>query len=128
MTSLKVICILSVIGFSFSFFGLAVSQVQNPSIRTFSRANCVNNESITWDWVQVPYLEISAYSYHLLLSSTPTQSHDIFDERYHDNAAKAIHWGEGTSLYWFVAGMHRWKDYNSIQGNAVSTAFDCSFF
>ena len=71
----------------------------------FSRANCVNNESISWDW--------------------PTNNHYLWTDSYHyKNGAwepvirtgwawtyrsGAVHWGEGFYGGYYVVGDHwRW--------------------
>lgn len=89
--------------------------VASPSsaMSLISRANCGNNESITWDWTQQNYPEIGVSSRHVWNGAEP-ENHTIFDVRMNDNAAKAIDWGEGMGTpggaFWTVGGMHRWVD------------------
>jgi hypothetical protein len=67
----------------------------------FSRANCVNNESISWDW--------------------PLRSYWLWTDSYHHKdgwepvlrtgweygfRSAAVHWGEGLSGGWHVVGEH----------------------
>jgi len=99
----------------------------------FSRANCGNNESITWDPTQAPYHQITAISYHAW--SSGGKAHAISDARTMDNAAKAVHWGEGLNMplgdYWIVTGIHTWSSGEwwmgifSISGQSYSQAIDC---
>jgi hypothetical protein len=81
---------------------LAISSHALAGIHSFtmhSRANCVNNESISW-WL-----------FHKLLLRT--RSLHNFHGRYHvvDTGwhatwrSAAVHWGEGTGG-WFVTGYH----------------------
>ncbi len=88
----------------------------------FSRANCVNNESISWDNSRSQRMRV--YSNHKWITDTPFQVHlehtissgwktvpaggNPFD------GAKAIHWAEGITQLpggnrWFVQGTHRYR-------------------
>jgi len=88
----------------------------------FSRANCLNNESISWDNSKSQKMYVS--STHRWITDTPYQVHlqhtiasgwqtvpaggNPFD------GAKAIHWGEGITQLpggnrWYVEGRHTYK-------------------
>lgn len=95
-----------------------------------SRANCGNNESITWDKWQRSYKTITASSHHAWNSGN--SSHSIMDHRKNDNSAKAIHWGEGAQFkgnpnrpgrdYWIATGSHAWVDQNwQYNGSSYNT-------
>jgi hypothetical protein len=80
--------------------GLMATPVQ-AGLVWFSRANCVNNESISWDW--------------------PVRSYWLWTDSYHRKdvwepvlrtgweygfRSAAVHWGEGLSGGWYVVGDH----------------------
>ena len=102
---------------------------QAPAMSLVSRANCGNNESITWDWTQQTYPEIGASSHHVWNGVEP-DNHTIFDVRMGDNAAKAIDWGEGMGSpggpFWTVSGLHRWTDEFGVTFYGDSFAIGCN--
>jgi hypothetical protein len=73
-----------------------------------SRANCLNNESITW-WLNHPY-NWRVVSYHI---SAFNEYHSMDTGFQHTWRAHAIHWGEGdiTNL-WTVYGDHFQYEYS----------------
>jgi hypothetical protein len=73
-----------------------------------SRANCLNNESITW-WKGHPF-NWRVISYHTDQGAIAHQMDTGFNYTWR---AHAIHWGEGTRiLSWRVWGYHYVLDYN----------------
>jgi len=80
-----------------------------------SRANCINNESITW-WNNHPYnwRVVSIHKYGSLMHSIDT------GYKYNDRQA-AIHWGEGMANFFEVWGYHY------LQGYHDKTPFDSTY-
>lgn len=73
-----------------------------------SRANCLNNESITW-WYLHPY-DWRVVSYH---TDQGSQSHTMDTGFNYTWRAHAIHWGEGNPAgSWRVYGYHYLSDYH----------------
>lgn len=73
-----------------------------------SRANCLNNESITW-WYLHPY-DWRVVSYH---TDQGSQAHTIDTGFIYTWRAHAIHWGEGSPTgSWRVWGYHYLSDYH----------------
>lgn len=69
----------------------------------FSRANCVNNESITWDWPGRNYwLWTNSFHRH---SKTGWQDPIRTGWQWTYRSA-AVHWGEGMGGGWYVIGHH----------------------
>lgn len=106
-----------------SLIGLLSAPSRSWSMNLISRANCVNNESITWDPWQTTYDSISVTSRHRW--SSVSYEHAEVDYRRRDNAAKAIHWLEGMQVpptesgvnwpsgsHWIVYGNHQWSRYS----------------
>ena len=72
------------------------------STTVHSRANCLNNESITW-WLNHPY-DWRVVSIHKFPGYT---QHHIDTGFWYDSRVAAIHWGEGDVLNdWLVWGYH----------------------
>lgn len=82
---------------------LLVAAPSQAGLVWFSRANCINNESISWDW--------------------PGRNHTLWTNSFHWNGAvgweepirtgwatgyrsAAVHWGEGTRGNYYVIGTH----------------------
>ncbi|QYF95561.1 hypothetical protein KY495_10655 [Massilia sp. PAMC28688] len=77
----------------------------------FSRANCINNESISWDW--------PGKVYRLHTSSHHWNSRTGWEKPIHtgwesSNHSGAIHWGEGLKGGYYVIGVHH--SWNSHYG------------
>ena len=87
-----------------------------------SRANCLNNESITW-WLGHAY-NWRVVSVH---KHFPTNSVHLIDTDfiYNDRVA-AIHWGEGVHGGFGVWGYHYLLEYNSGIPFDQTYAVDCS--
>lgn len=105
-------------------FSLLTMQV-NAGVFSFtmhSRANCVNNESISWQGNQAYYLRtISRHYYNHYLA------HIVDSEWDFTKRSAAVHWGEGRGG-WYVVGLH----YEGVNGNPYligQTAVpDCSIY
>lgn len=89
----------------------------------FSRANCVNNESITWDWPGTNYwLWTSSYHRKNGVWDSGASTGWVYSFR-----AAAVHWGEGTSGGYYVVGDHwRWISYYGTQTLGRTYATDCN--
>ena len=86
-------------------------------ITDHSRANCVNNESITWDYLESHWLAVVSFHTidYLHMKSPYYDQHRI--EAYWDSTrrAAAVHWGEVSPFDTLVNGYH-WQ---SIGGQDV---------
>lgn len=79
----------------------------------FSRANCINNESISWDpflgghWLWVnSYHAYGGYWQHCENDLNNACISNYWEWGNHNGG---IHWGEGTGG-WYVLGYHWWAD------------------
>ncbi len=100
-----------------------------------SRANCANNESISWDLLENHVLRVDSHHIYLpnpnintnhSISTHPTQFSNTW-------RAAAVHWGEGgvpgTSSTWGVAGNHFMQYPNGeIRLVAQEYVTDCSIY
>jgi hypothetical protein len=90
-----------------------------------SRANCANNESISWDWTQDRWLFVR--SDHIQ-EKTGHVVHTVDMPWVLTWRNAQVHWGEGTGG-WIVHGTHYMKD---SKGNgylaAEETVSDCSIY
>lgn len=90
----------------------------------FSRANCINNESITWDWPGTNYW-LWTSSYH--------QKNGVWDSGastgwVNSFRAAAVHWNEGYSGGWNVVGDHwQWVAWFGTWKMGRTYATDCNF-
>lgn len=89
-----------------------------------SRANCVNNESISWH---------AGYSYWLWVSSQHThengESHYLTTGWVNTWRAAAVHWGEGRGG-WVVNGEHWMRDDEYTDPHIVASerVTNCSIY
>lgn len=87
-----------------------------------SRANCLNNESITW-WYHHPY-DWRVVSYH---TDQGAYSHIIDTGFQYTWRAHAIHWGEGDMTgSWRVWGYHYLLSYDKRKPFATTYAEGCN--
>ena len=86
-----------------------------------SRANCLNNESITW-WLNHPYnwRVVSVHEF-------PTVTSHLMDTGFnYTSRAHAIHWGEGDVLNnWEVYGYHYLYEYSKYIPFATTATDNC---
>jgi len=87
-----------------------------------SRANCINNESISWDRLSTwSLLTVSTHYYY----NQPV--HVINNGWEATSRSAAVHWGEGTGG-WTVVGEH-WRNlYGKIQYLGSEIVSDCSIY
>jgi hypothetical protein len=78
-----------------------VSAPSQAGLIWFSRANCINNESITWDWPNNNYW-LWTDSFHYKRGWEPT----IRTGWQWTYRSGAVHWGEGFSGGWLIVGDH----------------------
>lgn len=94
-------CISKIIGLC----SLIVSIAANAALThtsVHSRANCFNNESITW-WAGHPYpWRVVSLHFH---KETDTM-HKIDTGFHNQDRVAAVHWGEGVHGGWVVWGYH----------------------
>ena len=102
-----------------------------------SRANCVNNESISWDMTKKR--EMYTISDHCKmnkkrngcepLNKAPDDEHYIDTEREIGIRSAGVHWGEGTSGNWAVLGVHEIKDpYTGTVSTYFTSATGCNLY
>lgn len=85
-----------------------------------SRANCGNNESISWDGSRKRTLSVS--SYHVKSGTSHYVTTGGFSSTYR---AAAVHWGESfTPNLWYVRGTH-WEMLNGRTIRTSTYASDC---
>lgn len=96
-----------------------------------SRANCGNNESITWDWTH--NWTLYTISDHFILKKTKDTSeiikmHTIKTGWETTWRSAAVHWGEGRGN-WHVSGEHLIrKDNNRDEILGIEEVTDCSIY
>lgn len=93
-----------------------------------SRANCANNESISWDATRNHMLEV--ISMHNPQSGFDKDIHKVENKMHSTWRSGAVHWGEGVNTKnWIVHGYHYMQDGQGklfIADN--TTAVDCSIY
>ena len=90
------------------FFAASVCDAGLYKTTVHSRANCMNNESITW-WLNHPY-KWRVVSIHK--HTATNQVHMIDTGFQYKNRVAAIHWGEGVHAGFVVWGYHYLEDYH----------------
>jgi hypothetical protein len=107
---------------------MLVAAPSHAGLVWFSRANCINNESISWDW--------------------PGRNHTMWTNSFHWDGAvgweptirtgwatgyrsAAVHWGEGRKGNYYVIGSH--FDWDKVYGEhflgyTPTTGCNLSFF
>ena len=96
-------------------FVLSFSQIAHAGfngITHHSRANCVNNESISWDWTHYWWFWVRSEHINAVTGNT---IHTLSTAWKYTWRAAAVHWGEGRGG-WMVRGTHWMTD---RRGNAV---------
>jgi hypothetical protein len=101
-----------------SLFGLTISVNVNADISWFSRANCFNNESITWHLFNPEWLWTASNHYRngVLLHCNDSAGYRCRQGSVWEltSWSGVVHWGEGTQGGFMVLGHHhRW---NSEEG------------
>lgn len=91
-----------------------------------SRANCINNESITWDATKKHWLHTD--SYHYDGSWGCHQLHVPQDAYHHTRRSAAVCWKEGFSGNWKVVGNHYKKTRHKEKFLGSTTVTDCSIY
>lgn len=90
-----------------------------------SRANCVNNETISWDWTANHWLRVDSYHDD---ARTGGNVHYIMTSWQNTWRQAAVHYGEGTHG-WAVRGNHWMIDRNGSHYIAASEyVTDCSIY
>jgi hypothetical protein len=93
-----------------------------------SRANCGNNESISWDGTRDHMLNVT--SGHDPQTGFDQDRHQVEDKMRSTWRSAAVHWGEGAGTKnWIVYGTHWMKDRKGKLFIADTTrAVDCSIY
>jgi hypothetical protein len=101
----------------------SISQAGFNGLTMHSRANCGNNESISWDATRI--WRLGTNSTH----STNLESHTFGTGIHNTHRSAAVHWGEGTGG-WMVYGQHFVFDdhSNKINEYIITIVFDCSIY
>ena len=90
-----------------------------------SRANCVNNESISWDWTHDWWLLTRSYHY---AGDTNHLKHIVQTPGAWTWRSAAVHWEEGGSG-WVVYGEHfRHYTEGTYHLEKVELVYDCSIY
>jgi hypothetical protein len=113
--------------FSFIFlslFLLTTSQAAFNGLSIHSRANCGNNESISWDathtWV------LATETFHYLNGSLVHLVGSGWENTWR---SAAVHWGEGTGGYQVIGYHHIWRAGDSkVSELGVTNVRDCSIY
>lgn len=87
----------------------ALVQDASAGLTFFSRANCMNNESISWDWPGNSYwLWTDSYHYDFQGNYWEPRLSTGWEYTFW---SKAVHWGEGFRGGYYVVGDHfMWVD------------------
>lgn len=90
-----------------------------------SRANCVNNESISWDWTRDWLLITRSEHYNV---NTGEFIHALQTPAEWTWRSAAVHWGEGHGG-WKVKGLH-WRHYTDRTYHLENEewVYDCSIY
>lgn len=92
------------------------------SMTIHSRANCINNETITWWWGYEFNWRVVSFHKHL----TEKLQHQIDSGFNWTWRAHAIHWGEPfISGFWEVYGYHYEMEYSKYVPFGTTYADDC---
>jgi hypothetical protein len=93
-------------------------------LTTHSRANCVNNESISWDWTHEWVLLTT--SDHINARSGAVL-HSLSTGWENTWRSAAVHWGEGSGG-WLVHGVHWIKNASGFLKIGEEIVDDCSIY
>lgn len=126
--------IIQILTFVISINTLFIQNVNaaNASLSWFSRANCQNNESISWDGSTAHWLATITYHYrngyyqHCDDSNWTNCNGSPWQLTWR---SAAIHWFEDTNNPggWYVIGDHyRWSPISGIYRLGVTTAANCN--
>lgn len=113
-------CITKVVRYAFLSI-TAISHAAFNGISDHSRANCVNNESITWDFTQPHRLAVVSFHTADYMNKMGQYERHRLDTLWNDTKrAAAVHWGEGKTPYgyYLVQGWH-WE---FLGGNEILRA------
>lgn len=89
-----------------------------------SRANCGNNESISWDFTRNHTMRVVS---HHIDNNSNEGWHEIETKWADTWRAAAVHWGEGTKD-WTVQGDHWIEKNGKITLDAHEQVEDCSLY
>jgi hypothetical protein len=106
---------------------LAASQISYAGLKgltVHSRANCINNESITWD---------ATHQWRLQTTSDHRDARTNMTVHYLDTGwqttwrSAAVHWGEGRGG-WAVYGSHNFWNGRQVVSLGTEYVTDCSIY
>lgn len=113
---------------SLSILGLPTEA--NAALTWFSRANCINNESITWESFGSHWLWTNSYHYrngyyqHCENNASNACTGNSWQLTWR---AAAVHWNEGLSGGWYVLGYHwRWSSSTGTYLLGSTSATNCN--
>lgn len=89
-----------------------------------SRANCINNESISWDWTAYRTLATESWHYY-----NGQLVHLVGSGWEYTWRSAGVHWGEGTGG-WRVIGVHHIWDPGAPEDRLLgyTNVDDCSIY
>lgn len=116
--------------FLLAFAMSAQSYAGFNGLTVHSRANCANNESITWDYLKIHKLH-TASEHYFPDNGVSGKGHRVhtIDTGWEDTwRSAAVHWGEGTGKWW-VYGNHYIKE-GRHAARLIKTTFaqDCAIY
>lgn len=90
-----------------------------------SRANCGNNESISWDWTHdwVFYTQSDHYN-----ARNGSLIHSVYMPLQMTWRSAAVHWGEGKGGWKVIGSHYRLYTDGSKRCEALETVTDCSIY
>ena len=108
------------------FIANAQAGIHSPTAH--SRANCGNNESITWYLKDSYWWRVISYHYYTKNPSNPNAPHHTIDTgKGYTWRQAAVHWGESVSGgNYYVMGIHYYYPNGQETFDAKSEAVDCS--
>jgi hypothetical protein len=94
-----------------------------------SRANCVNNESISWDWTKPRHFQTVSEHWRSDNGGNPwVRQHTIETKSEVGRRSAAVHYGESVSG-WMVTGIHKIIDDTTKKTKTYYTkAYDCNIY
>lgn len=109
------------------FANLSLAAVNGLSIH--SRANCVNNESISWDWTKPRHFQTTSEHWQSTNGgSSWNKMHTIETKSELGRRSAAVHYGESVSG-WIVYGTHTIIDQDTKKKKVYYTrASGCNIY
>lgn len=122
-------CIREVTGIALLSLSLSSHAALN-GISDHSRANCVNNESITWDGTSFHMLDTVSFHTRDYLNRIGQYSKHRVETTWEGTwRSAAVHWGEGATVgLYLVQGWHWEAKGSAVILRATTSVVDCSIY